>query len=56
MSPPRVCPKCGCPVRPRVWYEERYIVEYLFRCQCGYGENWSYGTYFDLDDPDDEED
>lgn len=50
MIVPKVCPQCGCEIHPRIWMEDGYIVEYVFRCLCGYGEHWSYGAYFDMED------
>lgn len=29
MVVPKVCPKCGREIHPKVWYEDYYIVEYF---------------------------
>lgn len=48
------CPNCGKHNKTQFWHEDGQLVEWCYKCQCGYEEGWSYGHSFGYNPADDE--
>lgn len=50
------CPRCGCPMVVKRWYDDVGLVEEHKSCACGYVYHWSYGALIENGIPEEDDD